>query len=91
MWSVSYSLENYASILQLDVAIFIITAIDSEYLSSGRVSFTGYAIMPRKSLAQIFHEANPRAFVYRTIPDSCARRVINLHKHAYIAYVCRRG
>lgn len=41
--------------------------------------------------SQIFHEANPRAFVHRTIPDSCARRVINLHKHACIAYARRRG
>lgn len=65
-------------------------AIDSEYWSSGRVSFV-VQDNAAQSLTQIFHEANPRAFVHRTIPDSCARRVINLHKHACIAYVCRHG
>lgn len=45
-----------------------------------------------RSLTQIFHEANPRAFVrIGQFPDSCARRVINSHKHVCIAYVRRRG
>jgi len=57
-----------------------------EYPSRHRLRHNG-----TQSLTQIFHEANPRTFVHRTIPDSCARRVINLHKHACIAYAHRRG